>query len=114
MLALQAALATMPAPHATGLTLTLSMLHAPPADLTRIRRHGWLLACVVTADQVRIALPALNGSDEQNAEFLSRLCALGYTRWLADLLLWACAANFDTLVFDPATEPSDRLPIFVG
>lgn len=114
MLAFQAAPEHSPALRATELTLTLAMLHASPADLDRIRRQGWLLACVVTADQVRIALPVLKSNDAQSAEFLSRLCALGYTRWFADLLLWASAANIATLVFDAASEPSDRLPIFVG
>ena len=88
MLAFQAAPEHSPALRATELTLTLAMLHAPPADLDRIRRQGWLLACVVTADQVRIALPVLKSNDAQSAEFLSRLCALGYTRWFADLLLY--------------------------
>ena len=114
MLAIQAALEHSPAQRAAELTLTLAMLHAPQADLDRIRRQGWLLACSVTDGQIHIALPALKSNDTQSAEFLSRLCALGYTRWFADLLLWASAANIATLVFDAATELSDRLPIFVG
>ncbi len=114
MLAYQAAPEYLPAPRATESTLTLSMLHVPRADIDRIRQQGWPLACAVSDDQVRIALPALKSADEPSAAFLANLYALGYTRWLADLMLWACAANVDTLLFDAAAEPNDRLLLFVG
>jgi hypothetical protein len=95
-------------------TLTLSSLHVPQIDLERIHTQGWSMDYSITEHQVSIALPPKRKNDKQRDSFLSQLCTEGYTRWFADLMLWARDADIQYLQFDDAAEPSDRLLIFVG
>jgi len=100
-------------PHET-LTLTIASLHVSKSDIERIRTLGWPLTYEVAGPTVVLTLPATITNNEKLNEFLAQLCMLGYSRYIADLVRWACAENFECLQLDDLCEPSDRLPIFVG
>ena len=106
--------AVAPAQPHEMLTLTLASLHVSKPDSERIRTLGWPLPYEVAGHTVVLTLPATIKNDDKLNEFLAQLCMLGYSRYIADLVRWACAENFECLQLDDFCEPSDRLPIFVG
>jgi hypothetical protein len=93
-----------------ALTMTLSILHVSPADLTRLREQGWPLASAATAHQVELQLPPAAAL----REFLPELRELGFSKPLGDLVRWATEAGVECVLFDETAELNDRLLVFVG
>ncbi len=106
--------AVAPAQPHEMLTLTLASLHVSKPDSERIRALGWPLPYEIGEHSTKLVLPTTGTQDGKLDEFLARLCMLGYSRYIADLVRWVCREGFECLQLDDFCEPSDRLPVFVG
>jgi hypothetical protein len=90
--------------------VTLSLFHLPPADTRRVHAQGWPLPCTAAEHQLQLALP----SAAELPAFQAQLREWGFSQSCSDLVRWACDSGAGCLLLNAATEPHDRLLVFLG